>query len=273
MIKKPQDVSGPGPGAPLLLLVDDHPEALRSLIPALQPVCRVALASTGQQGLQRAQALRPDMILLDIGLPDMDGFALCRLLKTDPLTRPIPVLFLSAHNAPEQRVQGLSAGGVDYIAKPYHPEEVVARVQIHLELSAQIRHGAVHAPDPEASAAEERDPGAVLATTAASYIREHLAEPLTVSQIARQVGVHEKRLLALFREHFGQTVSGFLSDERVRTGQRLLADTEMPVQEIAFIVGYGNPGNFATAFRERHGLTPLAFRQALRDQRRLSNGS
>lgn len=267
-MKPPADLSSPAPGAPLLLLVEDHPDELRWLIPLLRPAFRIALAQSGQQGLQRAQALRPDLVLLDVGLPDMDGYALSRLLKADPLTTAIPVLFLSSHNEPSQRIRGLEAGAVDFISKPYHPEEVLARIQVHLQLSARMRPPADTGPDSLPPADADRDPEALLAHRAATYIREHLGEALSVSQIARQVGLHEKRLLALFREHLGQTVSGFLSDERVRTGQRLLAETAMTVQDIAFMVGYGNPGNFATAFRERHGLSPLAYRQALRVQRR-----
>lgn len=247
---------------PLILLVDDKPEELRWLNKLLQPDFRLALAHSGQAGLQRAQALQPDLLLLDIGLPDMDGYALCRLLKADPLTRNIPLLFLSAHNSPERRIQGLELGAVDFISKPFHPEEVLARVQVHLRLAAQIRQPQARELATPSSA---RNPDTLLVQAAAEYIRAHLSEMPSVAQIARQVGLHEKRLLALFREHLGQTISGFIRDERVSTGQRLLADTAMSVQDIAFTVGFGNPGNFATSFRERTGMSPQAYRQALRE--------
>jgi len=248
---------------PLILLVDDKPEELRWLNQLLQPDFRLALAHSGQAGLQRAQALQPDLVLLDIGLPDMDGYALCRLLKADPLTCATPVLFLSAHNSPERRVQGLALGAVDFISKPFHPEEVLARVRVHLRLAAQIRQPAID--EAAAAATPVRNPDELLVQAAAQYIRAHLSKTPTVAEIARQVGLHEKRLLALFREHLGQTISGFIRDERVSTGQRLLADTAMSVQEIAFTVGFGNPGNFATSFRERTGMSPQAYRQGLRE--------
>ncbi len=245
---------------PLILLIDDVPEELRWLTQLLRADYRLALAPSAQAGLQRAQALRPDLILLDITLPDMDGLALCRLLKADPLTAAIPVLFLSAHSAPDFRTQCLRLGAVDYICKPFHPEEVLARVCVHLQLAAQIRQGRGDAADTSAP----RHPEQPLLQTAIRYIRDHLAELQSVSLVAQQVGMSEKRLLALFRNHLGQTVSGFISDERVRVGQRLLADTLMSVQDIAFSVGYSNPGNFATAFRERHGCSPQNYRESLR---------
>ncbi len=251
---------------PLLLLVDDQPDELRFLTQLLRPLYRLVHASEPKQALSRAQALQPALLLLDIGLSaDMDGYALCRLLKADPLTRDIPVLFCSSSSTPTARIRGLDMGAVDFIAKPFHPEEVLARIRVHLRLAEQIRQG----PAPRADAAAlERDPGAVLARSAVTFIRENLGEALTVNQIAQQVGTHEKRLLALFGQHVGQTVSGFLREERLRTGARLLADTEMAIHEVAAMVGYGNPGNFATAFRDRHGLSPQAYRSATRTQQR-----
>lgn len=246
----------PAADAANVLLIDDVPEELRWLTQLLRPLYRLSLADSAQQGLQRAQMLRPDVILLDVGLPDLDGHALCRLLKADPLTAGIPVLFLSAHNAPEQRVRGLQSGAVDFISKPFYPEEVLARLQVHLQLAQQRQA----VPD-----AAVRHPEQPLLEVAVRYIREHLAGLQGVGDVAQQVGLSEKRLLALFREHLGQTVSGFIAEERVRTGQRLLAETLMSVQDIAFAVGFNNPGNFATAFRERHGLSPQAYRQGLRE--------
>ncbi|WP_158218900.1 response regulator transcription factor [Roseateles aquatilis] len=252
---------------PLLLLVDDQPEDLRWLTALLHPHYRLAFAESGRVALQKAQGLTPDLALLDVGLPDMDGFALCRLLKGDPATRGMPLLFLSAHNDVGSRIEGLSHGAVDFISKPFHPEEVLARVRVHLRL-ASPRAEAVAEAVVQSGAEEAGTPDQRLLAAARQYIAEHLGEALTVNQIGRQVGLTGRRLLALFREELGQTVSGYISDERVRTGQRLLADTDMSVQDVAFHAGYSNAGNFATAFRERHGLSPQAYRVALRARER-----
>lgn len=256
--------SVPANPRPLLLLVDDQPEELRWLTALLHPLYRLAFAESGRVALQKAQGLAPDLALLDVGLPDMDGFALCRLLKSDPATRDMPLLFLSAHSDVGARIEGLSQGAVDFISKPFHPEEVLARVRVHLRLAAPR---AVAASNDEGAAEpveETGTPDQRLLAAARRYIGDHLGEPLTVNQIGRQVGLTGRRLLALFREELGQTVSGYISDERVRTGQRLLADTDMSVTDVAYHVGYSNAGNFATAFRERHGLSPQAYRSATR---------
>lgn len=256
--------SQPGADAPLILLIDDVPEDLRWLNALLRKEYRMALAHSGHQGLQKAQVLRPQLILLDIGLPDMDGFALCRLLKSDPLTAAAPVLFLSALAQPDERVKGLGLGAVDFISKPFHPEEVLARVRVHLALAAQMSGD----PSPPENGDGEagRDPDGLLVQEAVRYIRDHLAELPPVPELAHRLGLHEKRLLALFRDRLGQTVSGFVSEERVRNGARLLAETAMTVQDIAFTVGFSNPGNFATAFRARHGQSPQAYRLSVRER-------
>ncbi|MCE4553529.1 helix-turn-helix domain-containing protein [Roseateles cellulosilyticus] len=93
--------------------------------------------------------------------------------------------------------------------------------------------------------AARRDADALLVQEAVRYIRTNLAGLPPVPELARRLGLHEKRLLALFRDHLGQTVSGFVSEERVREGARLLTSTAMTVQEIAFAAGFNNPGNFA----------------------------
>ena len=96
----------------------------------------VAIAQDGEEGLQRAQLLQPDLILLDVMLPGTDGFEICRCLKADERTRDIPVIFMTALVAAEHKVNGFTAGGVDYITKPLQIDEVIARVGTHLKLRA-----------------------------------------------------------------------------------------------------------------------------------------
>src|SRR3990167_4355443 len=130
----PQDAS-PIPEQPRILIVDDSVEDLHLLIAVLREKrFRLSIAFDGKQGYQRAISIQPDLILLDVNMPNTDGFAACRLLKANDQTRHIPIIFLTAATAPEQRVLGLTAGGVDYVIKPFFAEEVLARIQIHLNL-------------------------------------------------------------------------------------------------------------------------------------------
>ena len=119
---------------PLILVVDDNPVNLRILVDNLQEQYRLVVAKTGAKALEHAMSDLPDLILLDIMLPDMDGFAVCEALQKDDATRSIPIIFISSMQDPEQKTRAFSMGGVDYVTKPFHQAEVVARVNNHLLL-------------------------------------------------------------------------------------------------------------------------------------------
>ncbi|WP_235537662.1 DNA-binding response regulator [Pelomonas sp. Root1217] len=243
------------PGAARLLLIDDAPEQLRQLSDLLARHYRLLHAADGLGGFHRAQAQRPDLILLDLVMPGMDGHAVCRLLKADAATCEIPVIFLSAQANAQQRLDGLRLGAVDYIAKPFLADEVLARVYVHLPRAKTAPGRSDGAHDPELA----------FVNAATQLIGEQLEDLPSVGELAERLGLSERRLSTLFRRHLGLTVSGFISEERIRVGCHLLAATPMSVQDIAFDVGFTTASNFSTAFRERLGLTPQAWRQHQRD--------
>ncbi|EGK90255.1 two-component system response regulator [Microcoleus vaginatus PCC 9802] len=118
-----------------ILIVDDLPDNLRLLRDTLSAHgYKVRSAITGAMAIRAAQSPSTELILLDIKLPDIDGYEVCRQLKSDERTVDIPIIFLSALNETFNKVQGLAAGGVDYIAKPFQVEEVLARVETHLTI-------------------------------------------------------------------------------------------------------------------------------------------
>ncbi|NKQ37506.1 MAG: response regulator [Chloroflexi bacterium] len=120
---------------PSILIVDDTPDNLRLLSNILgRAGYRIRAARNGRIALTSAQATPPDLILLDIMMPDLDGFDVCRRLKADEQTRHIPIIFISALDDVQNIVQSFSLGGVDYITKPFQAEEVLARVNSHITL-------------------------------------------------------------------------------------------------------------------------------------------
>ncbi len=120
----------------VVLIVDDTPENLRVLGDMLeQDGYEVLVSTNGPDALDNAMAVPPpDLILLDIMMPEMDGFEVCRRLKASSNTQGIPVIFISALDMPEQKVQAFREGAVDYVTKPFQAEEVLARVNTHIQL-------------------------------------------------------------------------------------------------------------------------------------------
>jgi putative two-component system response regulator len=118
-----------------ILMVDDNATNLQVLSQTLAGRdYRLLVAKNGESALAIVRKAQPDLILLDIMMPGMDGFEVCRQLKADPATHDIPIIFLSALGQTEDKVRGLQLGAVDYITKPFQPEEVIARVETHLTL-------------------------------------------------------------------------------------------------------------------------------------------
>lgn len=118
-----------------VMIVDDSLGNLRVLESMLaNNGYKVRPATSGPMALKAAQTVPPDVILLDILMPDMDGYTVCRTLKNHPLTRSIPVIFISALDETFDKLNGFRAGGVDYITKPFQAEEVLARIKVHLTI-------------------------------------------------------------------------------------------------------------------------------------------
>lgn len=116
-------------------MVDDTPENLTVLRKCLTDhQYRVAVARNGKAALERVKRIHPDLILLDVLMPGMDGFEVCRQLKQDEMTRAIPVIFMTALAAAEDKVKGFEAGAEDYVTKPLNNREVLARVHTHITL-------------------------------------------------------------------------------------------------------------------------------------------
>ena len=127
---------GTGAGAEgEIFLVDDNPNNLTLLIGILREAgFQVRVADRGRRALQMLRARPAELVLLDITMPDMNGYEVCEALKSDPLTESTPVLFISANDDPVDKVRAFGVGGVDYIPKPFQAEEVIARVRNHLSI-------------------------------------------------------------------------------------------------------------------------------------------
>ena len=126
------------PEQPVILVVDDTPTNIDILSNALRPDYIVKAATSGEKALQIAFSdSPPDIILLDIMMPEMDGYEVCERLKNDPATKNIPVIFITAMTEAVDEELGLGLGAVDYITKPFSPALVKARVRNHIQLKQQ----------------------------------------------------------------------------------------------------------------------------------------
>ncbi|GAA5236698.1 response regulator transcription factor [Verticiella sediminum] len=255
--------------SPHVLIADDRPDDLRLLIELLRAArVRISVALDGAQAYARALALVPDLILLDVHMPRMDGYTVCRRLAAEPTTAHIPIIFLSAAGEVDERLEGLHSGGVDYVVKPFSAQEVLARIGVHLGRAA-LPPRAAGIPSTigvssgrTSTGSERRERDQALVAAATRYLSDHLAQPPRMQELAHRLGTNEKRLTRAFKTHLGKGGYEFLREQRLAVARRLLRETDLSIADIAGEIGFSSAANFATAFREHSGSTPSAYREA-----------
>ncbi|WP_217906596.1 response regulator transcription factor [Bordetella genomosp. 11] len=240
-----------------ILIVSDDAINLRATTDFLRnQLFRVTLAS-GWQGYYHAQAWRPDIILVDGAMHDMDPFMMGRLLMQTPDTQSIPLIFLLDQERQTASREAFSLGAIDCLTKPVYPEELLARISVHLRRTPSRDTTSTqrsHTP-----AAEE-----LLLRNALNAIAADVGSIHTVRQLARQVGTNERKLSALFKSRMGKSAHKVIFGQKMETARRLLSQTGMPVREVANHVGFRSVCNFSVAFHRDQGITPSGYRRQAR---------
>ena len=253
-----------------ILLIDDSLTDLRLLMELMTSRrMRVSAAIEGSKGYHQAELLQPGLILLDVRMPNMDGFATCRHLKANPKTRLIPVIFLTAANDLAERLEGFALGAVDYIGKPFNEQEVLARVGVHLELAS--RSSWVPTLPGESAESEALGFDAQLVTSGQKILRQLISNPPSLDGLAKQLGTNRRRVNEAFQLYCGLPAFCWLREERLRQAHYLVGSTDTPISQIAEYLGYSTPTNFTKAFRERYGCPPRALRQEMQIRRALDD--
>lgn len=260
-----------------VLLVDDEEENLWILEELLQDYGFTLLtARSGEECLERSRAGRPDLILLDVRMPEMDGFETCRRLKAQADTQGIPVIFVTAADNVEDKVTGFRCGAIDYLTKPVAEAELVARISTHLDIvklqrrleqrleAYEIRYGSLKEGNAATTEVEWQgaNPRIARLYKARQIIMANLLDPPTLAEIAREVGTNTTTLSKEFQALFGFSVMAYAREQRLQRARRMLEKSEKPINVIAHDVGYRHDSDFVTAFKRRFGLTPRSYRQS-----------
>jgi adenylate cyclase len=193
-----------------VLVVDDAPANIQMLAATLKGAgYEVSVATNGRQALDAVARLHPDLILLDIEMPGMDGFEACRALKADEASRYIPVIFLTSRSEPDDIVKGFELGAVDYLGKPFNTHELLARVSTHLTVDELRR----------TLAEKNRELGrahALVRRAFGRYVSEEVAESLLTSPEGLELGGEEREVTILMSDLRGFTaLTATLSPHKV----------------------------------------------------------
>jgi signal transduction histidine kinase/ligand-binding sensor domain-containing protein/DNA-binding response OmpR family regulator len=253
-----------------VLVVDDSAEIRAYVRRHLAPEYRVVEAADGAEGLAKARTLLPDLVLSDVMMPGMDGFALCRALKADPETDFIPVVLLTARAEAEDRLEGLGVHADDYLTKPFDVRELWARVDNLIASRRRLRErfasgaavtawpgpdGGLHAAPVEVDSAET-----VFLEQVRCAVEAHLGdEDFTVERLAKAVGVSRGHLHRQLKALAGRTPTEAIRAMRLERGAQLLAARAGTVSEVAYAVGFKSVSHFSNSFEKDFGCRPSAY--------------
>ena len=250
-------------GPATVLVVDDHPDMRAYLRKHLAPHYRVLEAARGDEGLTVVRTELPDVIVCDVMMPGMDGFAFCRAVKADPETDFLPVVMLTAKAGTEGRLEGLEGGADDYLTKPFVPAELLARIRNLITARERLRTRLVgRSPEPLRLAAPRPMPS--VDEVLLSRLRDVLDtsasdEDFDVPALAAGVGMSRAQLHRRLKDAFQTTPAEMIIGYRLERAAQMLGDRAGNVGEVAYAVGFKNVSHFVKRFRERFGQTPAAW--------------
>jgi signal transduction histidine kinase/ligand-binding sensor domain-containing protein/DNA-binding response OmpR family regulator len=263
------DTAAPDPSEPraapdektaTILIVEDNAEVRAFLRTHLEATYCILEAVDGAAGLAVARETPPDLVLSDVMMPEMDGYALCRALKADERLRTIPVILLTARAGEQETVHGLECGADDYMAKPFSMSELKARVAALIDARRQARRQfsreivvqpAEVVIQPEDEAFLER----VLAV-----VEAQLGDStFSAGAMADAVGLSRRQFERRLKAVTGETPAELLRRMRLERAQQLLNAHSGTIAEVAYAVGFRSPSHFSKAFRNAVGVSPSAF--------------
>jgi signal transduction histidine kinase/DNA-binding LacI/PurR family transcriptional regulator/AraC-like DNA-binding protein len=237
-----------GEGHKTILIVDDEPGILEMharVVQAHSAAYRVLKARNGRQALDKMRRERPDLVLLDLMMPELDGFGVLERMQAEKAIRHVPVIVLTGQVLTEEDMARLNRGVATVLSKGiFSVEETLAHVEGALARTRKLGSEAQR-----------------LVRKAMAYIHEHYAEPLAREDVAHYVSVSEDYLTRCFRQELGVTPVAYLNRYRVKQAKLLLAAGDKNVTEVALAVGFSDSNYFSRVFRQEAGMSPRAYRR------------
>ncbi|MDX2128827.1 MAG: response regulator [Chloroherpetonaceae bacterium] len=247
--------------APIFLIAEDHQETRNLYRSTLKKVGSIIECKSGKEALQKIAEELPDIVISDVDMPGLDGFELCRTLKSNELTNHIPVILLTGSKTTvSQRIEGIELGADDYLLKPCDPLELRARALNLIEqrkrllekFSQVVRLSWEQTSEQHARSADEQFLQRILAL----FIKHMHDETFQVEDLAEKAGYSRSQLHRKFKAITGKSASQFLQELRLNRAKDLLKSGRFNVSEVSFQVGYSNLSYFSKVFKETFGMLP-----------------
>jgi len=259
-ILEPEDKAGE---TNIILVVEDSADMRGYIRGALEPGYTVVEAKDGRDGIEKAKVVIPDLIISDVMMPEVDGYELCSVLKSDVKTSHIPIIMLTAKASEENILQGLETGADDYITKPFNTKILIARIKnlidIRSQLQKNINREMTLQPVKTSVSKIDRE----FFHDLHDVINKNLSdEEFNVEQLCKKLYMGRTTLYRKVLALTGETPTDFIRSYRLKQGAELLKQNFGTVLEVAFEVGFSNSSYFAKCFKEKFHQLPSEYQAA-----------
>ncbi|GAB3920972.1 hybrid sensor histidine kinase/response regulator transcription factor [Larkinella terrae] len=263
-VENPQPVSESQTAAENILLIIDDNADIRAFVRSIfETDYQILEAVDGQDGLEKATTLLPNLVICDLMMPRLDGFAFCRMLKSQEATSHIPVVMLTAKAEVENRIEGFEQGADDYLTKPFYQSEIRARVRNLLQKQIRLQQyfSAQTSQELPANAAGKPHEEEFLQKVRA-VIDHHLSSSaFNVDQLSQELNLSQRQLVRKIKALTDQTAVEFIRNQRLERAATYLQQNALTVSEVAYQVGFESLSYFTKVFQERFGVLPSAYAQ------------
>jgi signal transduction histidine kinase/DNA-binding response OmpR family regulator len=248
------------PQAPSILIVEDNPDVTSYISSFMEKEYRILTAENGKEGIKKTIDKYPDLIISDVMMPEIDGFELCQMIKTDERISHIPIILLTAKADLESKIDGLEFGADDYVTKPFEARELQIRSKNLIEQRKKLREkfSVLIDLNPAEIAASSMDEQ--LLQRLLAVFEEHIEEPeFSIEQLAHEIGMSRRHLNRKIQAITNLSPTDFIRTLRLQRAAGMLRNASGTVSEIAYKVGFNNLSYFSKAFRKQFGRLPSEF--------------
>lgn len=245
---------------PVLLLVEDNEDFRFYLKDNLKLHYKIIEARNGEEGLNQAFAMLPDLIVSDIMMPEMNGIEMCRKIKMDQRISHIPVVLLTARTAEEQKLEGYETGADDYITKPFNFEILLSRMRNLILLREKFHKSFQNRLDVKASELSITPLDEKFIKNAIQCVEDNVSSgDFSVEDLSRHLGISRANLYKKVLSLTGKSPLEFIRTIRLQHAAQLLEKSQLTVAEVAYQVGFNNPKYFARYFKAAYHVLPSLY--------------
>jgi YesN/AraC family two-component response regulator len=255
----PMSEMAPGNRKLTLVIAEDDEEIRNYLESELSKDYDIHACTNGREALGEVIRTKPDLVLSDIMMPEMDGNTLCTRIKTNPNTNSIPVVLLTAKNRDEDKLESLETGADAYIVKPFNMEILRRTIMnlINKHRLLRLKYERNDSLEEQIDEIELKSPDEKLLERIMECINKNLNNSdLSVDMIADTVGISRVHLHRKMKDLTGQTPHDFIRNIRLKKAAQLLANQGMNVTEVMYACGFANSASFSTVFKKFYGMSP-----------------